>query len=49
VDHLFIFNGDGVIKDYHSNYTEYKLMIDEKDRLLKSEVLSEKKEKKKNR
>jgi ATP-binding cassette subfamily F protein uup len=47
VDHLFIFKGDGVIKDYHSNYTEYKLMIDEKDRLLKSEVLSEKKEKKK--
>jgi len=27
---LFIFKGDGVIKDYHSNYTEYKLMIDEK-------------------
>ena len=24
VDHLFIFEGDGKIKDYHSNYTEYR-------------------------
>jgi len=24
VDHLFIFEGDGVIKDYNGNYTEYR-------------------------
>lgn len=24
VDHLFIFEGEGKIKDYHSNYTEYR-------------------------
>ena len=47
VDHLFVFEGEGVIKDYHSNYTEYKLMMDEKDRILKSEFSSVKKEKKK--
>ena len=23
VDHIFVFEGDGKIKDYHSNYTEY--------------------------
>src|SRR5690606_28547509 len=25
VDHLFIFEGDGTIKDYNSTYTEYRL------------------------
>lgn len=24
VDHLFVFEGDGRIRDYHSNYTEYR-------------------------
>ena len=24
VDHLFIFEGEGIIKDYHSNYTQYR-------------------------
>lgn len=24
VDHIFVFEGDGKIKDYHSNYTEYR-------------------------
>lgn len=47
VDHLFVFEGDGKIKDYHSNYTGYRLMMDEKDKQLKSELSSEKKEKKK--
>jgi len=47
VDHLFIFEGDGKIKDYHSNYTEYRLIQDKKDRQLKIEQSSEKKEKKK--
>lgn len=47
VDHLFIFEGNGLIKDYHSNYTEYRLMIDEKEKQLKYEISSEKREKKK--
>lgn len=25
VDHLFVFEGNGKIKDYHSNYTQYRL------------------------
>ena len=25
VDHLFVFEGEGKIKDYHSNYTQYRL------------------------
>ncbi len=25
VDHLFVFEGEGKIRDYHSNYTEYRL------------------------
>ncbi|MBQ9474501.1 MAG: ABC-F family ATP-binding cassette domain-containing protein [Bacteroidales bacterium] len=24
VDHLFVFQGDGVVRDYHSNYTNYR-------------------------
>ena len=44
VDHLFVFEGDGKIKDYHSNYTEYRLRMDEKERQAKSELSSEKKE-----
>lgn len=48
VDHLFIFKGDGEIKDFHSNYTEYRLIENEKERQLKNKQSSEKKEKKKN-
>ena len=44
VDHLFIFEGEGKIKDYHSNYTEYRLKEDEKERRLKLEKSSSKKE-----
>lgn len=47
VDHLFVFEGDGKIKDYHSNYSDYRLMADEKERKLKSELSSQKKESKK--
>ncbi len=46
VDHLFIFEGDGKIVDYHSNYTEYRLIEDEKDRQLKVKQATEKKVKK---
>ena len=34
VDHLFIFNGDGNIKDFYGNYTEYRL---DKEKALKLE------------
>ena len=47
VDHLFVFEGDGKIVDYHSNYTEYKLMVDERVKQKKSELSFEKKEMKK--
>jgi len=26
VDHLFIFEGDGVIRDYHGNYTQFRIL-----------------------
>ena len=32
VDHIFVFEGDGKIKDYHSNYTEYRLERQRKER-----------------
>lgn len=25
VDHLLVFEGNGKIKDYHSNYTQYRI------------------------
>ena len=30
VDHLFVFEGDGIIKDFPGNYTQYKGWIDER-------------------
>ena len=47
VDHLFIFEGDGKIVDYHSNYTDYKLTQDAKERQLKVNKVNEKKVNKK--
>ncbi len=47
VDHIFVFEGNGKIKDYHSNYSDYRLMADEKERKLKSELSCLKKENKK--
>jgi ATP-binding cassette subfamily F protein uup len=29
VDHVFVFDGDGEIKDIHGNYTEYRSIIEE--------------------
>lgn len=46
VDHLFVFEGDGKIVDYHSNYTEYRLLNDQKERQLKSDLSAEKRNKK---
>lgn len=42
VDHLFIFEGNGKIKDYYGNYTQYKT---QKDLIEKGERLKEKENK----
>ena len=39
VDHIFVFEGDGKIKDYYGNYTEYRQA---KDKELKIQKLVEK-------
>lgn len=31
-DHIFVFEGEGEIKDYHSSYSEYRLMKQEQDK-----------------
>lgn len=33
VDHLFVFEGDGVIRDFPGNYTQYKAWSDERRRI----------------
>lgn len=42
VDHIFVFEGNGKIKDYHSNYTEY---LAEKERKRKEENIQRRDEK----
>jgi ATP-binding cassette subfamily F protein uup len=32
VDHLFIFEGDGKLKDFNGRYSEYRISIDEKEK-----------------
>jgi ATP-binding cassette subfamily F protein uup len=53
-DHLFIFEGDGVIRDYNGNYTDYRQELSQKEKAPKviapivvSEVIQPKKEKSK--
>ena len=46
VDHLFVFEGDGKIVDYHSNYTEYRIRSDKKEKKSKSELSAKKRSKK---
>ena len=29
VDHLFVFEGDGVIKDFPGNYSQYRMSLEE--------------------
>ena len=43
VDHLFVFEGNGVMKDYHSNYTEYRQLKKDKEKKIKKQKLEEKK------
>ena len=42
VDHIFVFEGDGKIRDYHSNYTQY---LAEKNAQKRSETLHRREEK----
>lgn len=42
VDHLFVFEGDGVIKDFNGKYSEYRAYMDEQERLKKIAVKEEK-------
>ena len=42
VDHIFVFEGNGKIRDYHSNYTEY---LANKNRQQREEVLQKREEK----
>lgn len=44
VDHLFIFEGSGKVKDHYGNYTEYRLEKEKQERLVKKRERSEKKE-----
>ncbi len=43
VDHIFVFEGEGRIKDYHSTYTEYKLKKEREQSLKKTEQAVKKK------
>ena len=36
VDHLFVFEGDGVVKDFPGNYTRYRAYIEHRKRQLKA-------------
>lgn len=42
VDHIFVFEGDGHIRDYHSNYTEYRKAAQQKERDLQKQRKEEK-------
>ena len=43
VDHLFVFEGDGIVSDFPGNYSEYRFHIQEKERQLKAPEKLEKK------
>jgi ATP-binding cassette subfamily F protein uup len=36
-DHLFVFEGNGVIRDYNGNYTDYRLELTEKEKQKQSQ------------
>lgn len=38
VDHIFIFEGDGIVKDFNGNYTEYRIQLDLKGEVPKVEM-----------
>jgi ATP-binding cassette subfamily F protein uup len=44
VDHLFVFEGDGVIRDFPGNYSQYRLWLKEKEEEEKTETKTAKQE-----
>jgi len=38
VDHLFVFEGDGIVKDFPGNYTQYRFIQKEEEKKLAEEV-----------
>lgn len=38
VDHIFIFEGDGNIRDYNGSYTDYRVELEEKERIAKAQA-----------
>jgi ATP-binding cassette subfamily F protein uup len=38
VDHLFVFEGDGVVRDFPGNYSEYRIALKEEERKLTAKV-----------
>ena len=43
IDHLFVFEGEGSIRDFPGNYSQYRASLDQKDKKLKAEIKEEKK------
>jgi ATP-binding cassette subfamily F protein uup len=44
VDHLFVFEGDGIIKDFPGNYSQYRMWKKEQEMNLENELISKNKE-----
>lgn len=44
VDHLFVFEGEGVVRDFPGNYSQYRIWLKEKEEEEKTEVKTEKQE-----
>ncbi len=42
IDHLFVFEGDGKIRDYHSNYTQYRAEQQQRERAQQKQRKEEK-------
>lgn len=38
VDHIFIFEGDGNIRDYNGSYTDYRVELEERERFTKAQA-----------
>jgi ATP-binding cassette subfamily F protein uup len=44
VDHLFVFEGDGIIRDFPGNYSQYRIWLKEKEEEERTEVKPAKQE-----
>ncbi|MBU3926518.1 MAG: ABC-F family ATP-binding cassette domain-containing protein, partial [Bacteroidetes bacterium] len=43
IDHLFVFEGEGSIRDFPGNYSQYRASLDQKDKKLRADIKEEKK------